>query len=70
MRLSWKTSPDGVFATDSNVDRNKDVEFEFYVGEETFDVVQNVKVGSPALGIGQHRERPVLRIRAENTLGR
>ena len=42
----------------------KEVEFESYSMEYGGDVVQYVKVGSPALAIGQHRNGPTICIKA------
>ena len=46
------------------VDKDKAVEFEFYAGDGMKDVVQYVKVGSPALVIGQHRNCRTISITA------
>lgn len=48
MTLDEKEALVDVILKGATVKKDKSVEFEFYIGEDTSDVVQNVKVGSPS----------------------
>lgn len=49
----------------ATVDADKAVEFEFYTGIDGDDVVSKIKVGSPTLAIGQHRNERTVRVKAQ-----
>ncbi|MCX6377023.1 MAG: hypothetical protein NTU88_13495, partial [Armatimonadetes bacterium] len=64
MTLDQKEKLADAILKSATVEKDKVVEFELYVGEDTGNVVQNVKVGSPALAIGQHRNGPTIFVKA------